>query len=330
MKKRLSIIIVSYNERQYLSEAIESCLQQDVSDYEIIIGDDGSIDGSISLIKEYQEIYPNIIKYFVMERNTNEDIIPSIRASNVIKRALTIAEGKYLLFMSGDDVILGKERLSKQTTFLENNSDYVGCYSNYNYLWPDGKNQIVVTSTCLLRSVLWALEYIHISCFVLRRDVINNVLNHFCDDTGMLFSIVKTGRVKHIQMEGFAYRQRENSIMHETDKMERNLLELLLYQDILTVHSGKRFRFSSLSRFYDALFYVSEHKELLKEQRYRKYRDVALQADGIISCFCNEKEKKTYIRAKQKILVGFALFIHLFFRCIRKIESILLRYKTDK
>ena len=55
---KLSIIIVSYNEKEYISEAIESCMSQEGKfDYEIIIGDDGSNDGSLEIIERYQEQY---------------------------------------------------------------------------------------------------------------------------------------------------------------------------------------------------------------------------------------------------------------------------------
>ena len=50
----LSIILVSYNEVSYIREAIESCINQKIdTDFEVIIGDDGSTDGSIDVIKEY-------------------------------------------------------------------------------------------------------------------------------------------------------------------------------------------------------------------------------------------------------------------------------------
>ena len=84
---KLSIVIVSYNEKEYLPEAIESCLNQDCDfPFEIIIGDDGSDDGSIELIKQYQSCYPDKIRYFVMDRPESKDIIPALRVSNVIKR----------------------------------------------------------------------------------------------------------------------------------------------------------------------------------------------------------------------------------------------------
>jgi glycosyltransferase involved in cell wall biosynthesis len=100
---KLSIIIVSYNESRFLEKAVGSCLDQDYDDYEIIIGDDGSDDGSVDIIKRYAET--NNIKYFVMERNAKY-YIPSIRVSDIIKRALEIADGQYVCVLSGDDFLL--------------------------------------------------------------------------------------------------------------------------------------------------------------------------------------------------------------------------------
>ena len=44
------MIIVSYNEKEYLPQAIDNCLNQMFQDLEIIVGDDGSTDGSYELI----------------------------------------------------------------------------------------------------------------------------------------------------------------------------------------------------------------------------------------------------------------------------------------
>ena len=58
---KVSIIIVSYNEKKYLMDALDSCLRQtlfqDDVDCEIIIGDDGSTDGSIEQIEIIKELY---------------------------------------------------------------------------------------------------------------------------------------------------------------------------------------------------------------------------------------------------------------------------------
>lgn len=125
---KLSIIIISYNESQFLEKAVESCLNQDYDDYEIIIGDDGSDDGSLDIIKRYAET--NGVKYFVMERNARY-YIPSIRVSNIIKRALTIATGQYICVLSGDDYFVDMKRFREHTEFLDAHSKYSAVFSKY-------------------------------------------------------------------------------------------------------------------------------------------------------------------------------------------------------
>ena len=58
-----SIIVVSYNQKEYTAQAIDSCLSQDIQEpYEIIIVDDGSDDGSVEMISDYASKHPDIIK----------------------------------------------------------------------------------------------------------------------------------------------------------------------------------------------------------------------------------------------------------------------------
>ena len=84
---KISVIIISYNEKDYLPEAIECCLQQDTfekgMELEIIIGDDGSSDGSQEIIEQYCKQYPDIVRSFVMERNITGPVIPSFRCAFV-------------------------------------------------------------------------------------------------------------------------------------------------------------------------------------------------------------------------------------------------------
>ena len=128
----LSIIIVSYNEKEYIKDAIESCLFQKKADnFELIIGDDGSSDGSILLIEEYFRRFPGTIKYFVMDRDDTNEIIPSIRVSNIIKKAFDYAQGQYFMLMSADDLVLRKDRLYKQVDFLKQHPSVSSCYTDY-------------------------------------------------------------------------------------------------------------------------------------------------------------------------------------------------------
>ena len=210
---KLSVIIVSYNEKQYLTECVASCLQQSFGKpYEIIIGDDGSNDGSIELIKEIAEKYPKIVKWFS------------------------------------------------------------SCYTDFKRFWDDGTEETATMRCSIGRANFWSRMYVHISCFMFKRNALNGILNRFCDDTGLLFTILKTGKAGHIPDIMLAYRQRDKSIMHKADKLELQLLEISLYQDI---RNQKEFYFSSLARFSDSFHYVYKHKDKLKDYKYKKYLDSA-------------------------------------------------------
>lgn len=267
---KLSIVIVSYNELDYLEESIKSCMNSNC-DYEIIIGDDGSTDGSIELIAKYSKRYPGKIKFFVMDRveiKSVKDIIPSIRVSNVLKRAFDICQGEYITIISGDDVNTLPNRYIKQVEFLDNNFKYSSCYIDYKKFWNDGSEENCRLRASLSENIFWAIQYVHISCFVFRRDCLNNILDRFCDDTGLIYSILVTGKSKHLSMDGFGYRQRDKSIMHEADRIELSLLEIALFQDCLNHGAMKR---SSFSRFYKPLQYLRANRSSIITGKYDKY-----------------------------------------------------------
>ena len=266
---KVSFIIVSYNEKEYLSQTINSCLKQfRGDDFEIIIGDDGSNDGSIELIQQFVSEYPNIIKYFVMDRSDAINIIPSLRVSNVLKRAFEMAEGKYLSIISGDDIYLDENKTVQQVEFLDKNQDYMSCFTNYVKFWSDGQKEKTGLHKYINESVMWAGQYEHISCFLFRRECLAFILERLCDDTGLMFSILKAGKSKYMDTYSFGYRQRDKSIMHEADKMELMVLELMLFQDCLNQGGLPK---STWARFSKILEYVFEHREELKNKKYEKY-----------------------------------------------------------
>lgn len=265
---KLSIIIVSYNEKKYLSEAIESCLNQDIGDFEIIIGDDGSSDGSIQIIQEYFYKYPERIRYFIMERDNTTDVIASIRVSNVLKKAFDIAKGKYISVLSGDDIFLDDGKSCAQVEYLDKHKEYASCYTDYVKFWDDGEIKKINCDKFGKNAVFWGIRYVHISSFVFRHEAVNNLLPRFCDDTGLIFSLLITGRSTHIPGFMFGYRQRNNSIMHDADMLELSILELALYQDVL---NKGRYRYSSMARFYLPLRYVYKNRSDLEKSEYKKY-----------------------------------------------------------
>lgn len=103
----VTVITVTYNSANYVRDAIESVLYQNYSNIEYIIGDDCSTDGTWDIIEEYQD---ERIKAYRNPSNMRE--YPNRN------KALSMASGKYVLFIDGDDMVLA-HGLAYMVTMLE-------------------------------------------------------------------------------------------------------------------------------------------------------------------------------------------------------------------
>lgn len=115
----ISIVCITYNHFNYIGKAIESFLSQKTNfNYEIIIHDDASTDGTTQIIEKYQKKYPNLIKPIFQKENKYSKNI------NICKKyILPIVKGKYIALCEGDDYWTDNYKLQKQVNALETNSD---------------------------------------------------------------------------------------------------------------------------------------------------------------------------------------------------------------
>lgn len=104
---KISVLMSVYNEEEYLSEAIDSILQQTFTNFEFLIIDDGSQDRSESIIASYIDDRIRLVR--------NKKNIGLTKSLNV---GLKLANGKYIARMDADDISL-PERLEVQHTFME-------------------------------------------------------------------------------------------------------------------------------------------------------------------------------------------------------------------
>ena len=124
---QLSVVMPVYNAEKYLSEAIESILQQSFEDFEFLIINDGSTDRSKDIVLQYDD--PRII---YVENDSNMGLIATLN------RGIKLARGLFLARMDADDISV-KDRFAKQIAFLKNNPNYGLCGSTVRII--DGKGQ---------------------------------------------------------------------------------------------------------------------------------------------------------------------------------------------
>lgn len=94
---KLSIILPIYNTEKYLYRCLDSVFNQDInaSDYELIAVNDGSTDGCLAILKEYQKNFNNLI--LIDQENAGD--------SEARNRGLEVARGNYITFLDSDDAI---------------------------------------------------------------------------------------------------------------------------------------------------------------------------------------------------------------------------------
>ena len=110
---KISVIMPAYNAEKYISEAIESILNQTFTDFEFIIINDGSKDDTAKIVKDYAE-KDKRIKF--IDNKENQGIVV------VLNQGLSLACGEYIARMDSDD-ISHQDRFEKQVAYMDTHSE---------------------------------------------------------------------------------------------------------------------------------------------------------------------------------------------------------------
>jgi glycosyltransferase involved in cell wall biosynthesis len=131
---KVSVIIPVYNGEKYLQETIESVLNQTYQDFEIIIVDDASTDGSPEIIKSFIKKYPDKIKVFWHKKNKG---CPAATKNTGIKHA----KGDFIAFLDQDDVWY-PDKLKKQVNILEKEQKIIANFANTD-IFDESRQKII-------------------------------------------------------------------------------------------------------------------------------------------------------------------------------------------
>ena len=146
MSSLVSIITPNYNCARFIVQTIESVLAQTHTDWEMLIVDDCSTDGSYEIALEYAARDPRI-KVMRNERNSGAAVSRN--------RAIEVASGEYVAFLDSDDLWL-PEKLARQIKFMqENGCDF--CFTEYEHIDEENNclNQIAnVTRRLTYRKIM--------------------------------------------------------------------------------------------------------------------------------------------------------------------------------
>jgi glycosyltransferase involved in cell wall biosynthesis len=117
-KPLVSVAIITYNQVEFIAEAVRSAAEQDYDPLEVVVADDGSTDGTADVVLQLAEQYPKRVIPLVGG--------PNLGITGNSNRALAACRGKYVAFQGGDDVLLPR-KISAQVEWLERDERRVLC-----------------------------------------------------------------------------------------------------------------------------------------------------------------------------------------------------------
>lgn len=139
---KLSVCIQAYNHGQYIAQALDSVLMQRTAfEFEIIVGEDDSSDGTREIVCAYQRRFPERIRLFL---NSRENVIringrPTGRWN--LMNNLQHARGEYIALLDGDDYWTSPEKLQRQVALLDQHPEYSSCGHRARMIFEDGRER---------------------------------------------------------------------------------------------------------------------------------------------------------------------------------------------
>lgn len=128
----VSVVVLSYKHVKYITKCLDSILEQKTDfDFEVIVGDDASNDGTKEILLEYQKKYPEKLRLFIREQN-----VGAARNAYELRKE---CKGKYVANMESDDYWCDSEKLQKQVDYLEAHPECSAVGANYYAIYDDGR-----------------------------------------------------------------------------------------------------------------------------------------------------------------------------------------------
>lgn len=236
----VSVCMTTYYHEAYIAQAIESILSQKVDfRYEIIICDDCSKDGTQAIIKEYAEKNP-CIRYVFND--------PNLGLTKNVFQAKCMAEGKYIVPLSGDDYWIDDHKLQRQVDFLERNPEYIGIADRIEIREEDSQNADFIDPPPKICGKSFELkDYLKGKNFPTNGFLMRNIIKErydmfslmpqispFIDDETDCILILKTGNIYISKDVTVAYRKRiEQKGQKNFNSINKGITKLKKHIDLL-------------------------------------------------------------------------------------------------
>lgn len=283
---KLSVMITFYNQSQYVDQALESVIGQEVDfEYEILIGDDGSDDGTWEKLNSWQARHPDKIKLFRQPRAPEErhpDTLMARRRGTANRlNLLKKAQGQYLVILDGDDYYTSSKKYQIQADILDDpaNADCVGCGHAVDKTWADGR--VVHTNNPAMREQkfvaerYWAVMYFSSVGLMYRNHFREYIpeemfLRFWLAEESICSWLLQFGGLYYLPQVMAHHRQHSQSNMNRLTELEKSLSVLSVYDFGELVEP--KFAGARAHRYRHCFAAIYKHRNELSDPRYDRFR----------------------------------------------------------
>lgn len=270
----VSVIIPAYNVRPFIKECLDSVFDQKYDNIEVIVVDDGSTDGTESILNDYSKHHTNLI--VIHQSNSGQ----SVARNNGIKTC----NGNYVVFVDSDDWLPSPDIIGKMVTKIQSeNCDYIQgglCFINNNHItkrYLPGERGVISEPLIISAAInvdglytgpfakIYKTEFIKSNSLYFMEGLVN-------EDTGhsILISAYAT-RVGFINEIVYCSRERDGSTSRSDFKRMISTMHKVLDQ---TREDLKKLqKYESVSGIYESRYLRSLLYNLLQSAQRSSYKD---------------------------------------------------------
>ncbi len=177
---KVSILMITYNQESFISQAIDSVLMQKVNfDYEIVLGEDCSTDKTRNIVIDFQRRYPDKVRLLLREYNSG--------MMNNFIHTFQALKGQYIAMLEGDDYWTDPYKLQKQVDLLESHRNCSMTFHNVLVINEDDQTNEPQKYYCRPMKTFYSLEdivggnFIHTCSVMYRSGLVKELPKWFCE-----------------------------------------------------------------------------------------------------------------------------------------------------
>lgn len=217
---KVSVVMPTFNSARFISDAIDSILSQTFQDFEFIIVDDGSTDGTARLLSEYAQIDKRIK---VISNEKNKGIVFALN------RGLQACRGDYIVRMDADDIAI-KNRIEKQVAAMDADKDICALGGSLSYIDALGNDLGIIRHCELNKLILTKTPLLHPTVIIRHSSLIQNGLYYqekyrFAEDYFLWLQLSRIGKISAINDVVLQYRL--NNQATKIKKLKSSILATL-------------------------------------------------------------------------------------------------------